>query len=161
MPRTAIVADPDVTKHETGPGHPEQPARFLAVRDRLASSGLLDKALQVPARSATDDELALVHPRSYIELVEREVAQNRRQLSTGDTAIGPHSAAAASLAVGSALTAVDAVFTRKSTNAFSVARPPGHHASSARGMGFCLFNSIAVTARYAQSKYAAKRIAIA
>jgi acetoin utilization deacetylase AcuC-like enzyme len=161
MPRTAIAADPGVTKHETGSGHPEQPARFLAVRDRLASSGLLEKAVQLPARSATDDELALVHPRGYVELVDREVAQKRRQLSTGDTAIGPHSAAVARLAVGCALVAVDSVFTKTSENAFSVARPPGHHASSARGMGFCLFNSIAVAARYAQAKYGAERIAIA
>src|SRR3954470_19731024 len=160
MPRTAIAADPGVTKHETGSGHPEQPARLLAVRDRLASSGLLEKAVQLPARSATDDELALVHPRGYVELVDREVAQKRRQLSTGDTAIGPHSAAVARLAVGCALVAVDSVFAKTSENAFSVARPPGHHASSAGGMGFCLFNSIAVAARYAQVKYGAERTAI-
>lgn len=112
-------------------------------------------------RSATDDEVALVHTRQYIALVDREVAQNRRQLSTGDTAINRHSAEAARLAAGLALSAVDSVFQQDVNNAFCVTRPPGHHASSAIGMGFCLFNTVAIAARYAQAKYRAERVLIA
>ena len=161
MHRTCIVADPAVKQHETGPGHPERPARYTAVTDRLQATNLLPQLLRIESRSATDDELELAHGRSYIELVEREVAQNRGQLSTGDTAIGKHSSTVARLAVGSILQAVDAVFSGEMMNAFCAIRPPGHHASANRGMGFCLFNSIAVAARYAQQQYGIARVLIA
>lgn len=160
MFRTAIGADPRVRIHDPGPGHPEQISRYAAVANRLASTGLLQKALALEARTANDDELALVHQRSYIELVEREVSQNRRQLSTGDTAINVRSAEAARIATGCALNAVDAVCSGTVDNAFCAIRPPGHHASQARGMGFCLFNHISIAARYAQKKYQIARVAI-
>jgi acetoin utilization deacetylase AcuC-like enzyme len=88
------------------------------------------------------------------------VAQDRRQLSTGDTTIGAHSSEAARLAAGASFSAVDAVFARRVTNAFCIVRPPGHHASSARGMGFCLFNTVALAARYAQRQHKSERVAI-
>ena len=97
----------------------------------------------------------------YIELVEREVAEHRDQLSTGDTTISAGSAEAARAAAGSALASVDAVFSGEVANAFCVVRPPGHHASEARGMGFCLFNNVALAARYAQQRYGAERVLIA
>jgi acetoin utilization deacetylase AcuC-like enzyme len=157
---TGLVADARVKKHDTGPGHPEQPSRFSAVFDRLESSGLVHDLARLPSRFATDDELALAHTRDYISLVEREVAALRRQLSTGDTDICPASAEAARLASGCVLSAVDAVFASTVSNAFCLVRPPGHHASEAKGMGFCLFNNIAVAARYARYKYAADRVLI-
>ena len=160
MPITAIATDSRVQSHNPGPGHPEQPARYSAVMNRLQSSGLLPRLLPVKVRRANDDELALVHGRSYIELVAREVAQGRRQLSTGDTDIGEGSDEIARLASGCVLSAVDAVFSQTATNAFCLVRPPGHHASTSRGMGFCFFNHVAVAARYAQSKHGAQRIAI-
>lgn len=160
MPRTAIAADVRVRSHDPGPGHPEQVARFTAVLNALAASGLLDHAEQLPERTATDEELGVAHEISYIELVEREVALHRGQLSTGDTAIGRHSSVAARAAVGCALSAVDAVCSGNVENAFCVTRPPGHHASAARGMGFCLFNTVAVAARYAQLKFGLERVAI-
>ncbi len=161
MHRTGIAADPRVKQHDPGPGHPEQPDRFTVVMNRLESSGLLQDLVRLEARSATNDELALVHTRAYLELVERETAQGRRQLSTGDTDIGRHSLEAARLAAGSALTAVDAVFSGTVVNAFSVVRPPGHHASAGRGMGFCFFNNVAIAARYAQRRYGVERVLIA
>jgi len=161
MRRTGIAADPAVKQHDPGPGHPEQPARYKAVMDRLQSAGLLTALHSLGSRTATDDELALAHTRSYIELVEREVAYDRGQLSTGDTAIGTHSSTAAHIAAGCALQAVDAVFAGEVTNAFCAVRPPGHHASANRGMGFCLFNTVAVAARYAQSRYGIERVLIA
>lgn len=160
MPGTGLVADPVVTKHDTGAGHPEQATRFHAVFNRLETVGLVRMMTRIDARRATDDELGLVHTRDYIELVEREVSQKRGQLSTGDTAIGPYSSEAARLAAGAALSAVDAVFAGRVANAFCVVRPPGHHASAARGMGFCLFNTIALAARYAQRRHGAERAAI-
>ncbi len=160
MPATGLAADPLVTRHDTGPGHPEQSARFHAALNRLEAAGLVSEMVRLEPRSAANDELALVHSREYIELVEREVAQNRRQLSTGDTTIGAHSSEAARLAAGASFSAVDAVFAGRVTNAFCIVRPPGHHASSARGMGFCLFNTVALAARYAQRQHKAERVAI-
>lgn len=161
MHRTGLVADPAVTQHNTGPVHPERPARYTAVMDRLQFTGLLAKLDRIESRSATDEDLALAHTPAYIELVEREVGQNRSQLSTGDTAIDKHSAPVARLATGSVLASVDAVFSGKITNAFCAIRPPGHHAGANRGMGFCLFNHVAVAARYAQRRYGISRVLIA
>ncbi len=160
MHRTGVAADSRVEKHDPGPGHPEQPARYSSIIYQLVWSGLLKDLARLESRRASDDELALVHTREYIALVEREVAQDRRQLSTGDTDITPESAEAARLAAGLALSAVDAVFGAEVLNAFCVTRPPGHHASSAVGMGFCLFNTVAVAARYAQTTYGAERVLI-
>jgi acetoin utilization deacetylase AcuC-like enzyme len=161
MPGTGIVADPNVTRHDVGPGHPEQPGRFSAVMNRLERAGLMRDLIHLPVRTASDDELALVHARDYIELVRREISQGRAQLSTGDTDLCPESEAAARRAAGCALSAVDAVFSNEATNVFCVVRPPGHHANATRGMGFCLFNSVALAARYAQQKYGAGRVLIA
>ena len=161
MHRTGIAADSQVTKHDPGPGHPEQPARYSSIIHQLESSGLLSDLRRLESRSATDDELALVHTRDYIALVERQVAEGRRQLSTGDTDITKDSAKTARLAAGLALSAVDAVFGGDVLNAFCITRPPGHHASSAVGMGFCLFNTVAIAARYAQTRYGAERVLIA
>ena len=116
--------------------------------------------MPIDVRSATDDELALAHSRNYIDLVTREVAGGRNQLSTGDTDIGPGSDKIARIASGCVLSAVDAVFSGNAANAFCAVRPPGHHANRSRGMGFCLFNHIAVAARYAQNRYGAERVAI-
>jgi acetoin utilization deacetylase AcuC-like enzyme len=158
--RSGIVADFRAREHDTGFGHPEQPARFQAIVTRLEWTGLLQDSHRLESRTATDDELALAHDRGYIDLVGREVAQERYQLSTGDTAISPHSNECARIAAGSVLAAVDAVFAKVVSNAFCIVRPPGHHASAARGMGFCLFNNVAIGARYAQERYSAERVLI-
>lgn len=161
MHHTGIVADPLSKKHDPGPGHPERPARVSAVLNRLEAGGVARDLLPLPHHAATDDELALVHTRSYIDLVEQEVAAGRTQLSTGDTNLSPDSITSARIAAGAVVSAVEAVFTRSVLNAFCVVRPPGHHASASIGMGFCLFNSIAVGARYAQRAFGAERILIA
>ncbi|MBV9082553.1 MAG: histone deacetylase [Acidobacteriaceae bacterium] len=161
MPGTGIAADATVTKHDLGLGHPEQPARYSAILNRLEARGLVHEVERLASRSATDDEVALVHSRDYIALVEREVAIGRRQLSTGDTDVCSDSVIAARSAAGCVLAAVDAVFSGPVANAFCVVRPPGQHASARRGMGFCLFNNIAIGARYAQTAFNAERVLIA
>ncbi len=160
MHQTGIAADSRVKKHDVGPGHPEQPERYTAIMNRLEFAGLLRDLKPLDVRNATEHELALVHTREYLALVEREIRQHRSQLSTGDTDISAHSLEAACVAAGSVLSAVDAVFSRTVVNAFCVVRPPGHHASAARGMGFCFFNNVAIGARYAQREYGAERILI-
>jgi acetoin utilization deacetylase AcuC-like enzyme len=158
--KTGIAADPVVKQHDPGPGHPEQPGRYTAVMDHLSYSGLLDSLTLLDIRHASEDDLALVHIREYIHLVQREIQQNRSQLSTGDTDICSRSLEPAMAAAGAVLSAVDAVFAGLVTNAFCAIRPPGHHASADRGMGFCLFNNIAIGARYAQQRYGAERVLI-
>jgi acetoin utilization deacetylase AcuC-like enzyme len=161
MDHTGIVADPLSAKHDTGPGHPEQPARFSAVLNRLEAGGVFRDLTPLPHHAATNDELALVHTREYIGLVEREIEEGRQQLSTGDTPLSAGALVSARIAAGAVVSAVEAVFTRTVLNAFCLVRPPGHHASADRGMGFCLFNNVALGARYAQQAFGAERILIA
>jgi acetoin utilization deacetylase AcuC-like enzyme len=159
-PITALVADPICRDHLQGRRHPERPERFDAVLDALAVNCLREKMLMLEPRSATEDELALCHTREYVAIARRDVASGLRQLSTGDTEIGPESLEVALHAAGGVLNAVDAVFAGRVRNAFCAVRPPGHHANAARGMGFCLFNNIAIAARYAQQRYGIERAAI-
>jgi acetoin utilization deacetylase AcuC-like enzyme len=154
---TGLAADPVSKEHVTGPGHPEQPARFDAALGAL--HGL--KLHSIPPRIATYDEVALCHSRQYIQLAEREISEGHHELSTGDTAVSPRSLDAALRAAGGALNAIDAIFDKRVANAFCIARPPGHHANAARGMGFCIFDTIAIAARYAQRKYGIERVLIA
>jgi acetoin utilization deacetylase AcuC-like enzyme len=161
MQHTGIVADSAVKNHDTGPGHPESADRFSAILNRLEASGLFRDLAPLPHRSASNDELAMVHTPQYIELVQREVIEPRDMLSTGDTVISTGSLVAARVAAGAVMSAVEAVFTRTVLNAFCAIRPPGHHASANRGMGFCLFNNVALGAKYAQQVYGAERILIA
>jgi acetoin utilization deacetylase AcuC-like enzyme len=161
MGRTGIAADPGVKAHDPAPGHPERPARFDAILNRLESSGLLRDLVALEGRTADAGDLALVHTRDYIALVEREIGSGYPDLTTGDTPVGPGSLEAACIAAGCCLAAVDAVFQKAVTNAFCLVRPPGHHASAARGMGFCIFNNVALAARYAQRNYGANRVLIA
>jgi len=160
MHTTGIAFDPIVRRHDTGPEHPERPARVSAVFDYLRYTGLLDSLDQLDVRQASDDDLALVHTRPYIELVKREVEQRREQLSTGDTVISEASLESARAAAGCALSATDAVLSRRVQNAFCLVRPPGHHAESRRGMGFCLFNNVAIAARHAQRRHRVERVLI-
>jgi len=149
-----------VKLHETGHGHPEQPDRVSVILNRLEQTGLTEDLIQVPSLLATDEQLKRVHPADYIALVEREAGLGLGQLSTGDTDICPATPEAARAAAGCAVSAVDAVFGRELHNAFCAIRPPGHHASQSRGMGFCVFNSVAVAARHAQAVYGAEHVAI-
>ncbi|BDC50597.1 acetoin utilization protein [Bryobacterales bacterium F-183] len=161
--QTALLLDPLYKKHDTGHGHPERADRYDAVTLALSHSGLLDRMPRIQPRVATDDELALVHGRAYIELARKEILEGAEELSTGDTTVCKNSLDVALRAVGGVLNAVDRVFERNGDchNAFCAVRPPGHHASPNRGMGFCIFNNVAVAAKYAQKKHGAERVLIA
>lgn len=154
---TGLAADPVCKEHLTGPGHPEQPARFDA-----AVAALRDlKLTPIPPRLANYDEIALCHSRKYIQIAEREIHDGFHELSTGDTIISPKSLDAALRSTGGALNAVDAIVDKRVSNALSIGRPPGHHATPVRGMGFCIFNTVAIAARYARKKHGAARVLIA
>ncbi|MFN7925041.1 MAG: histone deacetylase [Bryobacteraceae bacterium] len=156
---TALLLDPLYKLHDTGPGHPETAARYDAVSEALKP--LARNTVAIKPREANEDEIALCHARAYIARAKRDIAAGLDQLSTGDTSVCPASFDVAVKATGGVLNAVDAVVAGKASNAFCAVRPPGHHATPARGMGFCVFNNIAVAARYAQKKHGAARVLIA
>jgi acetoin utilization deacetylase AcuC-like enzyme len=157
MSGTAFLADPIAKKHDTGAGHPEQIARWDAAVRGLGEL----KLTAAEPRAATFEELALCHAPAYIRTAKRDVKAGLTSLSTGDTDISRGSFEAAVHAAGVCLNAVDLVMEGEAGNAFCIVRPPGHHARPAQGMGFCLFNNIAIAARYAQQKFGVERVAIA
>ena len=158
--KTALMYDPIFREHLAGQEHPERPERLDAVMNALAGAGLMERLVRVEARTATDEELLLCHTREYLSIARRDVASGRPYLSTGDTDITPNSWDIAARAAGGVLNAVDAVFAGKADNAFCALRPPGHHATASRGMGFCLLNNVALAARYAQTKHRIGRVLI-
>lgn len=167
--KTCIAFDKACTKHLTGFGHPERPERITAILNALEKNKLLTKENTLKPRLAVLENLLLCHSPSYVKIVQRDVELSKQwnltdgsfTLSTGDVQINPDSWNAALLAVGGVLTGVDAMLAGHCRQVFSVVRPPGHHACTDRGMGFCLFNNVAIGARYLQKKYGIERILIA
>ncbi len=153
----AFLADPVAKEHVLPLGHPERSARWDAAIRGLGGAPLFD----VAPREATHEDLLLCHKPTYLAIAARDVKQGRESLSTGDTDICPRSWDVALRATGTCLNAVDLVADGRTDSAFCIVRPPGHHATPDRGMGFCLFNNIAIAARYAQTKYRVGRILIA
>lgn len=158
---TGILLDRSFTGHETGSHHPEAPGRILAIAEALESSPLIADLHRIADRSLNDDEVLLAHTDKYLKTVLREIdGKGPGQLSTGDTNFGPQSLEVARRAAGGLLNAVDDVVKGAYDNAFCAVRPPGHHATPDRGMGFCIFNNAAIAARYAQKAHGIERVAI-
>jgi acetoin utilization deacetylase AcuC-like enzyme len=159
-PTTALLADPIFREHLAGREHPERPERFDAVVRGLRQAGLLERLARVDRRAATEEELLLCHTAEYLRTARHDALSGRPSLSTGDTDITPNSWDVASQAAGGVLNAIDAVATGRVRNAFCAVRPPGHHATASRGMGFCFFNHAALAARYAQRRHGLERALI-
>ena len=132
-----------------------------AVKQVLESTRLAARMKSLGSGEADVDTLRLCHSAEYIRLVEREIAAGRRMLSTGDTHVGPSSLRAALAATGAVCAAVDAVADGVANQAFCALRPPGHHARPDHGMGFCIFNNVAVGARHAIRRHGLGRVLIA
>ncbi len=159
--KTGLLLDDIFTEHDPGDHHPEAPGRIKAIRKQLERDALIGKCEPIPFRAVTDDEVLLVHTQGYLKTAIKEIdGKSSGTLSTGDTNFGPRSLEIARNATGGLLNAVDSVVKRETKNAFCAVRPPGHHATADRGMGFCIFNNAAIAARYAKEKFGMERVAI-
>ncbi len=157
--KTLLLTHPLCKEHRVPDGHPERPERLTAIEKILATEhfAALERE-QAPA--AAREYLRLAHAPDYVTEIESLVPVEGLNQADPDTWLSPKSFEAALRAAGAGVRAVDAVANLEADNAFCAIRPPGHHAESRRAMGFCLFNNIAIAARYAQEAYDAERVAI-
>ncbi len=155
----AIVYHPDYLKHETGFGHPESPDRLTAIMSRLDESGLLKKLILIEPNPAKEEDIFLVHSKRHFETV-KSAWDNGCTALTPDTPISEESFRVALLSAGGVLTGIDNIMTGEIDNGMAIVRPPGHHAMPDQAMGFCLFNNVAIGARYLQKKYGIARVLI-
>ncbi len=162
MSSLAIIRDDRYLEHNPGDGHPESPNRLRVIHD------LIDREFtglpKISPRLATESELALIHDPLYIQRVANTAGSVHAQLDP-DTGLSARSYEIARLAAGGLLQSVDALFNpqseiRNPQSIFAFVRPPGHHAEPGHGMGFCLFNNVAIAAAYAKEQYGLKRILI-
>lgn len=174
MRKTGLVFDSRYLEHETGVAilywvvpansvwepqpHIASPIVTRRIMRLLERTGLAAQLKTINARTATFPEISLVHDKAYIEQVRQISDSNAKTGKVSPTNLRVYNTAL--LAAGGALSAVDAVMTRQVRNAYGLLRPPGHHATPSRAMGFCFFNNVAIAARYAQIRYRLRKIAI-
>ncbi|MHB8893823.1 MAG: histone deacetylase family protein [Candidatus Geothermincolia bacterium] len=159
MAEVVIYFDPLFEEHKTGYGHPERPERLPIAMNALADSGLLEDIEVISPRDATVAEIELVHSPKYVEQVMKVSEAGGGHLDM-DTAVSEATYPAALKAAGALLESVDWCLAGESRRTFCMVRPPGHHALPSRGMGFCIFNNVAVGARYAIARKGLKRVMI-
>jgi len=157
---TAFIAHADCARHDMGRTHPESPARLTAIEDHLIASGIAGLVERHEAPAAQVSELQGVHPLRYIEAVRDASPREGIVHLDPDTAMCPHTWDAALRAAGAAVLATDLVIGGCAENAFCAVRPPGHHATRTRAMGFCLFNNVAVAATHALERHGIERVGI-
>ena len=157
--KAGLVYDPIYLEHGTG-DHVENSRRLVTAMSHLRETGVEEKLTRVPARAASMEELEMIHAPEYISYVKGKAEKGGGWLDP-DTVVSPKSYEAASYAVGGGLAAVEAVVKGKVDSAFALVRPPGHHAIHDRAMGFCIFNNVAIAAKFALSRFNLKRILIA
>jgi len=155
-----IIYDDFYLKHDTGPGHPENPGRLSSIMEALGSyehRSILKYELPFEADS---EMLNLVHDCKYIKNIEKLSAQGGFNQIDPDTVVSEDTFRSAKLASGGCLKGIDLLFSERDPVFFALVRPPGHHAFSEHGSGFCVFNNISIAAKYAMEKYNIKKIAI-
>jgi Deacetylases, including yeast histone deacetylase and acetoin utilization protein len=156
---TALIYDSACRHHETG-HHPESPQRFSVILEALENDAALWPQLaKLAPREARDEDITRCHSERLVEQI-RKLCERGIPYIDLDTVISERSFEVARLAAGAVIAGVDQVFTGAAQNAFALVRPPGHHATPSRSMGFCLFNNAAIGARYAQAVYGVERVLI-
>lgn len=156
---TLYLTHPAYLEHNNGDGHPERPDRLRAIEKLVAGDDFTD-LVRITPEPADEAVIELAHPRTYIDTIKSaRPTSGIRQLDP-DTAMVPGTWDAALLAVGAGTMAVDKVIAGEARNAFCAVRPCGHHAETARAMGFCIFANVAIAAKYAREKHGLERVAV-
>jgi acetoin utilization deacetylase AcuC-like enzyme len=159
LSKTGIVKDYTYLEHDPGSFHPETPRRLQAIYEMLESPEMKGNYVAIKPRPALRREIAMNHGETYIDLVAATAGKRHYSLDP-DTQTSARSYEAALLAAGGLCNAIDSVIEGTVDNAFSLVRPPGHHAEYGSGAGFCIFNNIAIGARHAMKKHGMNRILI-
>jgi acetoin utilization deacetylase AcuC-like enzyme len=157
--KAGLVYDPIYLEHDTG-DHVENSQRLVAAMSYLKETGIKEKLTCLPARPASLEELEVMHTTEYISYVKSKAEKGGGWLDP-DTVMSPKSYEAALYAAGGLMVAVEAVMKGEGDNAFALVRPPGHHAIHDRAMGFCIFNNVAIAAKFALSRFSLNRVLIA
>ena len=157
---TAILYDPRFLDHDTGRGHPERPQRLAYAINKLEKQSWFETLTPVAAKACDREWLATIHSSDYIDRARRQIGAGDSYIDTPDVAVGRSSWDVAVLAAGGALAVADSVVQGTTKNGFAMIRPPGHHAEQAMALGFCLFNNVAITARYLQRFHGLDKILI-
>ena len=161
---TAYFSHPDCRAHDMGRGHPECPARLDAIEDHLIATGLDVALTRFDVPLARREDLWLAHTTGYVnelsEFMQQAATLGEYRAIDPDTTVSPETWQAAMRAAGAAVAATDAVLDGHAENAFCAIRPPGHHATRERAMGFCFFNNVAIAARHALDSRGLQRVAI-
>ncbi|MGV2068220.1 histone deacetylase family protein [Agrobacterium sp. 22-226-1] len=158
---TRLYEHPIFLEHITPSGHPERPDRLRSLNIALEHPNF-ERLERKEAPQANEDAVLLAHPEEHLLAIMRQIPEEDGEINRveADTYVSQKSLQAALTGIGAAMAAVDDVFTGAADNVFVAARPPGHHAETAKAMGFCLFNNVAIAARHAQKAHGAERIAI-
>jgi acetoin utilization deacetylase AcuC-like enzyme len=157
---TALLTHPDCMLHEMGEHHPESPERLRAILHAIEESGLAGALDLYQAPQATDEQLLRVHTAEYVDAVYEAAPNHGYAYLDPDTSMNPKSLSAALHAAGAVVAATDLVLAGRADNAFCAVRPPGHHATPTRPMGFCVFNNVAIGAAHAFAVHGLERVAI-